>query len=72
MTLNEVPKNLMERVTDYVVSKWTNTKGVEQEKILGICPKDMRADICVHLNRYPRTYKLSKSYSIFSGKALMR
>jgi potassium voltage-gated channel Eag-related subfamily H protein 5 len=52
MALNEVPKNLMERVTDYVVSKWTNTKGVEQEKILGICPKDMRADICVHLNRY--------------------
>jgi potassium voltage-gated channel Eag-related subfamily H protein 5 len=55
MTLNEVPKNLMERVTDYVVSKWTNTKGVEQEKILGICPKDMRADICVHLNRYRKT-----------------
>jgi hypothetical protein len=56
MTWNEVPKNLMERVTDYVVSKWTNTKGVEQEKILGICPKDMRADICVHLNRWAPLY----------------
>ena len=22
-----------------------------QEKVLGVCPKDMRADICVHLNR---------------------
>ncbi|XP_023349841.1 potassium voltage-gated channel protein eag isoform X3 [Eurytemora carolleeae] len=51
MTLNEVPQNLMERVTDYIVSKWTNTKGVEQDKVLSICPKDMRADICVHLNR---------------------
>ena len=25
MILNEVPKNLTERVLDYVVSKWTNT-----------------------------------------------
>ena len=51
MILNEVPRNLMERVLDYVVSKWTNTKGVEPDKVLSICPKDMRADICVHLNR---------------------
>lgn len=51
MILNEVPKNLTERVVDYVVSKWTNTKGVEPDKVLSICPKDMRADICVHLNR---------------------
>ena len=40
MTLNEVPQNLMERVTDYIVSKWTNTKGVEQDKVLSICPKE--------------------------------
>ena len=40
MTLNEVPRNLMERVTDYIVSKWTNTKGVEQDKVLSICPKE--------------------------------
>ena len=26
MILNEVPRNLTERVVDYVVSKWTNTK----------------------------------------------
>jgi potassium voltage-gated channel Eag-related subfamily H protein 5 len=52
MILNEVPRNLMERVTDYIVSKWTNTKGVEQDKVLSICPKDMLADICVHLNRF--------------------
>ena len=52
MILNEVPRNLTERVLDYVVSKWTNTKGVEPDKVLSICPKDMRADICVHLNRW--------------------
>eukprot|EP00095_Tigriopus_kingsejongensis_P007430 maker-scaffold443_size169656-snap-gene-0.13 protein:Tk07430 transcript:maker-scaffold443_size169656-snap-gene-0.13-mRNA-1 annotation:"potassium voltage-gated channel protein eag isoform x1" len=51
MFLNEVPKNLCERVLDYVVSKWTNTKGVDQDRVLSVCPKDMRADICVHLNR---------------------
>ena len=51
MLLNNVPKNLCERVVDYVVSKWANTKGVDQNKVLSVCPKDMRADICVHLNR---------------------
>jgi hypothetical protein len=30
MMLNSVPQNLCERVLDYVVSKWTNTKGVDQ------------------------------------------
>ncbi|KAG7175739.1 Potassium voltage-gated channel protein eag-like, partial [Homarus americanus] len=37
MKLHEVPKALSERVMDYVV--------------LNYCPKDMKADICVHLNR---------------------
>ena len=30
---DQVPRNLTERVTDYIVSKWTNTKGVEQDKV---------------------------------------
>ena len=30
---HQVPRNLTERVTDYIVSKWTNTKGVEQDKV---------------------------------------
>jgi len=51
MILNDVPKTLCERVVDYVVSKWTNTKGVDPDKVLSVCPKDMKADICVHLNR---------------------
>uniref|UniRef100_F1LF54 Potassium voltage-gated channel protein eag n=1 Tax=Ascaris suum TaxID=6253 RepID=F1LF54_ASCSU len=49
--LQEVPKELAERVMDYVVSTWAMTKGIDTNKVLGYCPKDMKADICVHLNR---------------------
>ncbi|KAJ1348493.1 hypothetical protein KIN20_003805 [Parelaphostrongylus tenuis] len=49
--LQEVPKELAERVMDYVVSTWAMTKGLDTQKVLGYCPKDMKADICVHLNR---------------------
>ncbi|XP_037088255.1 potassium voltage-gated channel protein eag-like [Pollicipes pollicipes] len=51
MKLHEVPKALSERVMDYVVSTWAMTKGIDTNKVLNYCPKDMRADICVHLNR---------------------
>uniref|UniRef100_T1IIG6 Potassium voltage-gated channel protein eag n=1 Tax=Strigamia maritima TaxID=126957 RepID=T1IIG6_STRMM len=51
MKLHEVPKALSERVMDYVVSTWAITKGIDTSKVLNYCPKDMRADICVHLNR---------------------
>ncbi|CAG0879230.1 unnamed protein product [Cyprideis torosa] len=51
MKLHEVPKALSERVMDYVVSTWAMTKGIDTQKVLNYCPKDMRADICVHLNR---------------------
>nr|AAA28495.1 potassium channel protein [Drosophila melanogaster] len=51
MKLHEVPKALSERVMDYVVSTWAMTKGLDTEKVLNCCPKDMKADICVHLNR---------------------
>uniref|UniRef100_A0A915C2F1 Uncharacterized protein n=1 Tax=Parascaris univalens TaxID=6257 RepID=A0A915C2F1_PARUN len=49
--LQEVPKELAERVMDYVVSTWAMTKGIDTNKVLSYCPKDMKADICVHLNR---------------------
>ncbi|MFH4979330.1 hypothetical protein AB6A40_006039 [Gnathostoma spinigerum] len=49
--LQEVPKELAERIMDYVVSTWAMTKGIDTSKVLGYCPKDMKADICVHLNR---------------------
>uniref|UniRef100_A0A3Q3L5W7 Potassium voltage-gated channel, subfamily H (eag-related), member 5b n=1 Tax=Labrus bergylta TaxID=56723 RepID=A0A3Q3L5W7_9LABR len=51
LKLYQVPKGLSERVMDYIVSTWSMSKGIDTEKVLSICPKDMRADICVHLNR---------------------
>ncbi|XP_073494805.1 voltage-gated delayed rectifier potassium channel KCNH5 isoform X2 [Phyllobates terribilis] len=51
LKLYQVPKGLSERVMDYIVSTWSMSKGIDTEKVLAICPKDMRADICVHLNR---------------------
>ncbi|RLU20172.1 hypothetical protein DMN91_006779 [Ooceraea biroi] len=51
MKLHEVPKALSERVMDYVISTWAMTKGLDTDKVLNYCPKDMKADICVHLNR---------------------
>ncbi|VDN53988.1 unnamed protein product [Dracunculus medinensis] len=39
--LQEIPRELSERVMDYVVSTWSMTKGIDAAK----------ADICVHLNR---------------------
>ncbi|CAG0916899.1 unnamed protein product, partial [Notodromas monacha] len=57
MKLHEVPKALSERVMDYVVSTWAMTKGIDTQKVLSYCPKDMRADICVHLNRKAREFR---------------
>ncbi|XP_034444808.1 potassium voltage-gated channel subfamily H member 1b isoform X2 [Hippoglossus hippoglossus] len=51
LKLYQVPKGLSERVMDYIVSTWSMSRGIDTDKVLQICPKDMRADICVHLNR---------------------
>ncbi|PVD26093.1 hypothetical protein C0Q70_13761 [Pomacea canaliculata] len=51
MKLHDVPKSLSERVMDYIVSTWAITKGIDVAKVLNYCPKDMKADLCVHLNR---------------------
>ncbi|KAK3595923.1 hypothetical protein CHS0354_032430, partial [Potamilus streckersoni] len=51
MKLHDVPKSLSERVMDYIVSTWAITKGIDANKVLNYCPKDMKADLCVHLNR---------------------
>ncbi|XP_021340562.1 potassium voltage-gated channel subfamily H member 1-like [Mizuhopecten yessoensis] len=51
MKLHDVPKILGERVMDYIVSTWAITKGIDATKVLNYCPKDMKADLCVHLNR---------------------
>ncbi|EJD75039.1 egg laying defective protein 2 [Loa loa] len=49
--LQEVPNELAERIMDYVISTWAMTKGIDTSKVLSYCPRDMKADICVHLNR---------------------
>ena len=36
MKLHEVPKALSERVMDYVVSTWSMTKGIDQEKVQAV------------------------------------
>ncbi|CAG5091532.1 Oidioi.mRNA.OKI2018_I69.PAR.g13107.t1.cds [Oikopleura dioica] len=64
MRLYQIPHGLRERIMDYIVSTWTLTKGIDTQKVLSFCPKDLRtgspitktlachlADICVHLNR---------------------
>ncbi|KAG9508636.1 Potassium voltage-gated channel protein eag, partial [Fragariocoptes setiger] len=51
MKLHEVPQALRERVMDYVISTWAMNKGIDSKRVLGFVPKDMNADICVHLNR---------------------
>ncbi|XP_050407025.1 potassium voltage-gated channel protein eag [Patella vulgata] len=51
MKLHDVPKSLSERVMDYIVSTWAISKGIDATKVLNFCPKDMKADLCVHLNR---------------------
>ncbi|CAH8560596.1 unnamed protein product [Dicrocoelium dendriticum] len=51
LRIHSVPKELAERVIDYVTSTWSLTRGVDPETVLNNCPKDMKADLCVHLYR---------------------
>jgi hypothetical protein len=40
--LQNVPKELSERVLDYIISTWAMTKGIDTWKVLSYCPKDMK------------------------------
>ncbi|THD23234.1 Potassium voltage-gated channel protein eag [Fasciola hepatica] len=51
LRIHNVPKELAERVIDYVTSSWSLTRGVDTDTVLNNCPKDMKADLCVHLYR---------------------
>ncbi|XP_060686864.1 potassium voltage-gated channel subfamily H member 1a isoform X1 [Hemiscyllium ocellatum] len=68
LKLYQVPKGLSERVMDYIVSTWSMSKGIDTEKVLEICPKDMRADICVHLNR--KVFKEHPAFRLASDGCL--
>ncbi|CAK8674873.1 unnamed protein product [Clavelina lepadiformis] len=51
LKLYQIPEGLCDRIMDYIVSTWSMSKGIDTNKVLNYCPKDMKADICVHLNR---------------------
>ncbi|XP_060220928.1 potassium voltage-gated channel subfamily H member 1 isoform X1 [Meriones unguiculatus] len=68
LKLYQVPKGLSERVMDYIVSTWSMSRGIDTEKVLQVCPKDMRADICVHLNR--RVFKEHPAFRLASDGCL--
>uniref|UniRef100_A0AC35UHI6 Cyclic nucleotide-binding domain-containing protein n=1 Tax=Rhabditophanes sp. KR3021 TaxID=114890 RepID=A0AC35UHI6_9BILA len=57
--LQEIPRELSERIMDYI--SWSSAKGIDTGKVLGYCPKDMKSDICVHLNR-----KIFKEHGCFA------
>ena len=42
MRLYQIPHGLRERIMDYIVSTWTMTKGIDTQKVLTFCPKDLR------------------------------
>ncbi|CAM4653235.1 unnamed protein product [Leuciscus chuanchicus] len=68
LKLYQVPKGLSERVMDYIVSTWSMSRGIDTDKVLQICPKDMRADICVHLNR--KVFKEHPAFRLASDGCL--
>nr|XP_006131161.1 potassium voltage-gated channel subfamily H member 1 [Pelodiscus sinensis] len=68
LKLYQVPRGLSERVMDYIVSTWSMSRGIDTEKVLQICPKDMRADICVHLNR--KVFKEHPAFRLASDGCL--
>ncbi|XP_059425898.1 potassium voltage-gated channel subfamily H member 1b isoform X1 [Carassius carassius] len=68
LKLYQVPQGLSERVMDYIVSTWSMSRGIDTDKVLQICPKDMRADICVHLNR--KVFKEHPAFRLASDGCL--
>ncbi|OAF72008.1 hypothetical protein A3Q56_00198 [Intoshia linei] len=51
MKLHNIPRATSERALDYIVSTWSMSKGIDTQKVLNYCPKDIKADICVHMSR---------------------
>ncbi|TUI06152.1 Potassium voltage-gated channel subfamily H member 1 [Bagarius yarrelli] len=68
LKLYQVPKGLSERVLDYIASTWSMSRGIDTDKVLQICPKDMRADICVHMNR--KVFKEHPAFRLASDGCL--
>ncbi|XP_078350361.1 voltage-gated delayed rectifier potassium channel KCNH5-like isoform X3 [Oculina patagonica] len=49
--LYKLPTALATRTIDFFMSTWAMNKGIDTDEVLKYCPKDLQADICVHLNR---------------------
>lgn len=49
--LYKLPTQLATRTIDFFMSTWAMNKGIDTDEVLKYCPKDLQADICVHLNR---------------------
>ena len=48
---NSVPQNIEARIMEFMITTWQQTKGIDTNAVLNLCPKDLKADICVHLHR---------------------
>ncbi|EDV20269.1 uncharacterized protein TRIADDRAFT_51027 [Trichoplax adhaerens] len=46
-----LPKDLRRRVEDYFISSWAATKGIDTKEILKYWPKEIQAEIKMHMNR---------------------
>ena len=49
LRIYQIPQGLRLRIMHYIISTWNMTKGIDTTRVLNYFPKDMRADICVHL-----------------------
>nr|XP_039268573.1 potassium voltage-gated channel subfamily H member 1-like [Styela clava] len=68
LKLYQIPEGLSDRIMDYIVSTWSMSKGIDTQKVLNYCPKDMKADICVHLNR--KVFNEHSSFRLASDSCL--
>ena len=48
---NSIPQNIEARIMEFMVTTWQQTKGIDTNAVVNLCPKDLKADICVHLHR---------------------
>ena len=48
---NSIPQNIEGRIMEFMVTTWQQTKGIDTNAVVNLCPKDLKADICVHLHR---------------------
>ena len=68
LRIYQIPQGLRARIMHYIISTWNMTKGIDTTRVLNYFPKDMRADICVHLNR--KVFNEHSAFQIASDSCL--